>query len=127
MGRAGDGAASAGDLYLEVHVRPHRIFRLEGQDLFLELPVTPWEAALGAAVRVPTPAGPVEMQIPANSGNGRVLRLRGRGLPAVPPGDLFVTLRVVLPDASAPKARELYEAMARELAFDPRRDWERTT
>jgi len=126
-GQAGAGDAPAGDLYLEVHVRPHRLFRLEDQDLFLDLPVTPWEAALGATVRVPTPAGAVEMRVPANSGNGRVLRLRGRGLPAAPPGDLYVTLRVVLPDASAPKARELYETMARELAFDPRRDWERTT
>ena len=127
QGQAGGGDAAAGDLYLELQIRPHRLFRLEHQDLFIELPVTPWEAALGAAVRVPTPAGPVEMRIPANAGNGRVLRLRGRGLPGARPGDLLVTLRVVLPDASAPKARELYETMARELAFDPRRDWERTT
>ena len=108
-------------------MRPHRLYRLDGSDLYLDLPVAPWEAALGAAVRVPTPAGAVEMRIPDNSGNGRVLRLRGRGLPGTPPGDLFVTLRVVLPDASTPRARELYSAMAHDLAFDPRRAWEETT
>jgi curved DNA-binding protein len=123
---AGDGG-TPGDLYLEVEFRPHRLYRLDGLDLYLELPVAPWEAALGAAVRVPTPAGPVEMQIPANSANGRKLRLRGRGLPASPPGDLYVVLRVVLPDASLPKARQLYETMARELAFNPRKELEQQT
>jgi len=112
-----------GDLYLEVQFRPHPLYHLDGVDLHLDLPVAPWEAALGAAVQVPTPAGPVELSVPANSDNGRKLRLRGRGLPAATPGDLYVVLRVVLPDATNPKARQLYETMARDLSFDPRRNW----
>jgi curved DNA-binding protein len=118
------GGGTPGDLYLEIEFRPHPLYRLDGNDIHLHLPVAPWEAALGAAVRVPTPAGAVEMQIPANSDNGRKLRLRGRGLPSSTPGDLYVELRVVLPDASQPKAREFYQTMARELAFDPRKELE---
>jgi curved DNA-binding protein len=121
QGEPGVGGAEPGDLYLEVQFHPHELYRVDGLDLYLELPVTPWEAALGAAVRVPTPGGPVEMQIPPNSDSGRKLRLRGRGLPAATPGDLYVVLRIVLPDASSPKARQIYETMARELAFDPRK------
>jgi curved DNA-binding protein len=121
QGQPGLGGGPKGDLYLEVQFRPHDVYRVDGQDLYLELPVTPWEAGLGAAVRVPTPTGAVEMQIPANSENGRKLRLRGRGLPGATAGDLYVVLRVVLPDAANPKAREIYETMARELAFDPRK------
>jgi curved DNA-binding protein len=124
QGEAASGGGTPGDLYLEVEFRPHRVYRLDGVDLYVDLPVAPWEAALGAAVRVPTPAGPVEMQIPANSAGGRRLRLRGRGLPSSPAGDLYVVLRVVLPDASQPKAREIYETMARELAFNPRKELE---
>jgi curved DNA-binding protein len=116
------GGGAAGDLYLEVQFRQHALYRIDGADLTLELPVAPWEAALGKAVYVPTPSGTVEMQIPPDSQNGRTLRLRGRGLPASQPGDLYVQLKVVLPPASSAKARELYEKMARELAFDPRQD-----
>jgi curved DNA-binding protein len=108
-----------------VQFRPHPLYRLDGVDLYLDLPVTPWEAALGATVRVPTPSGAVEMAIPAGSDNGRKLRLRGRGVPAATPGDFYVVLRVVLPDASNPKARQIYETMARDLAFDPRKDLEK--
>jgi curved DNA-binding protein len=121
QGEPGIGDAPPGDLYLEVQFHPHPLYRIEGSDLYLDLPVTPWEAALGAGVRVPTPAGPVELTIPPNSAGGRKLRLRGRGLPAASPGDLYAVLKIVLPDASSPKARELFETMARELAFDPRK------
>jgi len=121
LGMPGLGSGPAGDLYLEVQFHPHALYRLDGTDLSLDLPVTPWEAALGANVPVPTPGGTVEMTIPPNSENGRKLRLRGRGLPGATPGDLFVVLQVVLPDATSAKAQDLYKTMARELAFDPRK------
>jgi len=127
QGQPAPGGGTPGDLYLDVEFRPHPLYRLDGVDLYLDLPVAPWEAALGSDVRVPTPVGPVEMKIPAGTDNGRKLRLRGRGLPAATPGDLYVVLGVVLPDASSPKARQIYETMARELAFDPRKDLERQT
>jgi curved DNA-binding protein len=110
----------AGDLYLEVHILPHRQFTLDNRDVTLTLPVAPWEAALGASVTVPTLGGPVDMQIRAGSQSGQKLRLRGRGLPGKPPGDQYVQLKVVLPPADSPQARALYEEMRAKLAFDPR-------
>jgi curved DNA-binding protein len=82
--------------------------------------VAPWEAALGASISVPTPSGPVEVTVPPGSQSGRKLRLKGRGIPASQPGDLYLILDVVLPPASSERARELYQAMARDLAFNPR-------
>lgn len=125
---AGQGEPSvsggrAGDLYLEVHIRPHPLFQLDGRDVTLTLPVAPWEAALGATVTVPTLGGNVEMHIPEGAQSGQRLRLRGRGLPGPSgPGDQYVQLKVVLPPASSRDARELYEQMRRKLAFDPRAD-----
>ncbi|ARP95344.1 DnaJ C-terminal domain-containing protein [Bordetella genomosp. 13] len=121
QGLPGVGGAANGDLLLEVRFRPHRLYRAEGRDLYLTLPVAPWEAALGATVHVPTPSGTVEVSVPAGSRNGRKLRLKGRGLPGRPAGDLYLVLDVALPPADTQRARELYERMARELAFDPRR------
>jgi curved DNA-binding protein len=120
---AGQGAAGAGkpgDLLLEVHFKPHPRYRVDGRDLHVDLPVAPWEAALGAVLRVEVPGGALNVRIPAGAQSGRVLRVRGKGIPAEPPGDLLLALRVVLPGADTPKARELYEQMARDLAFDPR-------
>ncbi|MDH4173695.1 MAG: DnaJ domain-containing protein [Betaproteobacteria bacterium] len=115
---AGQGAA--GDLLLEVHFKPHARYRVEGRDLCVELPVAPWEAALGAVLPVALPGSTLSVRIPAGAQSGRVLRVRGKGVPADPPGDLLLTIRVVVPPADTPKARELYEQMARDLAFDPR-------
>jgi len=122
---AGQGAPAArggraGDLYLEVHLQPHRLFALEGRDVTLTFPVAPWEAALGASVTVPTLGGSVEMHIPAGAQSGQKLRLRGRGLPGQPPGDQYVQLKVVLPPANSPQAKALYEEMRGKLNFDPR-------
>ena len=123
QGEAAPGGGRAGDLYLEVHIRPHRLFQVEGRDITLTLPVAPWEAALGATVTVPTLGGAVEMQVPAGAQSGQKLRLRGRGLPGQPPGDEYVQLKVVLPPANSPEARALYEDMRAKLAgFDPRAD-----
>ncbi len=115
---AGQGAG--GDLLLEVHFKPHPRYRVEGRDLHVDLPVAPWEAALGAVVPVTIPGVRLNVRIPAGAQGGRVLRVRGKGIPATPPGDLLLAIRVVLPDAEDPKARALYEQMARDLAFDPR-------
>ena len=120
QGAPGAGGARAGDLYLEVHVQPHRLFALEGRDVTLTFPVAPWEAALGASVTVPTLGGSVEMHIPAGAQSGQKLRLRGRGLPGNPPGDQYVQLKVVLPPANSPQAKAFYEEMRSKLDFDPR-------
>ena len=121
QGMPGAGGGPAGDLYLEVHFRPHPRYRVDGRDVYETVPVAPWEAALGAEIDVPTPAGTVSVKVPAGSQSGRKLRLKGRGIPGQPAGDLYLVLEVVLPPADSDKARELYETMARELAFDPRR------
>lgn len=122
---AGQGEPGAGgergDLFLEVVFNPHPRYRVQGRDLSLVLPVAPWEAALGAAVEVATPAGTVELNVPAGSADGRRLRLRGRGLPGSPPGDLYAVLKVVWPPADTEKARALYRRMAEEIPFDARR------
>ena len=120
QGETPPGATRAGDLYLEVAFAPHRLYRPEGRDLHVELPVAPWEAALGASVPVPTPGGAVDLKVPAGSKAGTKLRLRGRGLPSNPPGDLYVTLQVVLPPADSDAAREAYRAFAAAAPFNPR-------
>ena len=127
QGSSAVGRGRPGDLYLEVAFRPHPLFHVEGRDITLTLPVAPWEAALGATVPVPTPGGPVDMRIPPGARAGQKLRLKGRGLPGPggSAGDQYVVLKVVLPPADSPRARELYEQMKRELAFNPRADLER--
>jgi curved DNA-binding protein len=120
QGASGPGAGPAGDLYLEIEFRPHPFYRVAGRDLYLELPVAPWEAALGATAKVPTPAGTVDLKIPAGSDSGRKLRLKGRGIPGQPPGDLFVELKVALPAADNAAAQALYRKMQQELDFNPR-------
>ena len=120
QGEPAVGKGRAGDLYLNVHIRSHRNLELDGRDVKLTLPVAPWEAALGTTLTVPTLGGPVDLRIPAQSQSGSRLRLRGRGLTGDPPGDQYVVLKVVLPPADTPAARELYERMRTELAFDPR-------
>lgn len=110
-----------GDLYLEIQFKPHPWYRVvDGRDLQLSLPVAPWEAALGATVVAPTPGGRVELAIPPGAQSGRRLRLKGRGLPGDPPGDLYVELKVVLPPADSDAARALYRRMADEMRFQPR-------
>jgi curved DNA-binding protein len=119
QGEPGHGG-QRGDLYLEIHIRPHELYQLDGRDVTVTLPIAPWEAALGASLNVPTLGGPVQMRIPEQSRAGQKLRLRGRGLPGDPPGDEYVQLSIALPPADSPKARAFYEQMRRELPFDPR-------
>ena len=126
QGGPGHGAAPAGDLYLEVHFKPDKLFRLDGRDVFVDLPVTPWEAALGASVTAPAPEGSVQLTIPAASSSGRKLRLRGKGLPGTPPGDLYAILSIALPPADDEPAQAAYRTLAGSFAgFDPRSTMER--
>jgi len=120
QGAPGMGGGAAGDLLLEVQFKPHSRFHVEGRDLLLTLPVTPWEAALGAVVSVDLPAGQTRVRIPEGAQSGKQLRVRGKGIPGQPPGDLLLEIQVALPPANTPQARQLYETMARELAFNPR-------
>ena len=123
QGDPGFGGGPAGDLYLEVEFKPHPIYRLEGTDIYMELPIAPWEAALGASVKVPLPSGPsdiVDMKIPAGSAEGKKLRLKNRGLPAKQAGHFYVVLKIVWPPADNSAAEKLYRQMERELAFNPR-------
>jgi len=122
---AGQGArapasGTPGDLYIEVEFQPHPLYRVDGRDLSLELPVAPWEAALGASVKTPTPSGMVDLKVPPGSHAGSKLRLKGRGIPASPPGDFYVVLQVALPAANDDQAKAAYAAFAAALAFNPR-------
>jgi curved DNA-binding protein len=120
QGSPGMGQSPSGDLYLEIEFNPHSLFRVEGRDVYLDLPVTPWEAALGATVKAPTPAGPVDLKIPEGTSAGRKMRLKKRGIPGEPPGDLYVVIVVTLPAADSDAAKQLYQTMQQELAYDPR-------
>ncbi|WFB35806.1 DnaJ C-terminal domain-containing protein [Kiritimatiellota bacterium B12222] len=118
-GAAGMNGGPAGDLYIRIDIEPHRVFTVEGADLYVTLPIAPWEAALGAKVRVPTPDGDVTVVIPKGSLSGSKMRLKGKGIPAKQPGNLYITLQVVLPPADDEKTIALYEEM-KTLNFNPR-------
>ena len=124
QGNPGMGGGKAGDLYLEIEFNPHSIYRVEGRDVYLDLPVAPWEAALGASVKVPTPAGKVDLKIKPGSANGNKMRLKGRGIPASSSnnnaGDLYVILKVALPPASTDNEKVAYEKMQESFNFNPR-------
>lgn len=119
-GSPGFGQGKAGDLYLEVTIKEDPAYRIEGRDVFMDLPIAPWEAALGARISAPTPNGKVELSVPKHAQSGKKLRLKGRGIPGRHAGDLYAVLKIVIPPDESAKARELYEQMAREMDFDPR-------
>lgn len=123
QGSTGIGKGEAGDLFLEVKFRPHPLYRVEGKDVYLSLPVAPWEAALGATIQVPTPTGMVDLKIPAHSAGGRKLRLNGRGIPSREPGDFYAVLEIALPDADTSGARQAYTEFAKAFHFNPRAAW----
>lgn len=120
QGQPGAGGGAPGDLFLEIQFHADKRYRVEARNVYETVPVAPWEAALGAHIDVPTPFGQVQVSVPAGSQSGRKLRLKGRGIPGAPPGDLYLILEVVLPPASSERARDLYRAMERDLAFNPR-------
>lgn len=124
QGGVGVGGGPAGDLYLEIDLSPHPRFSLQNKDIFLTLPVTPWEAALGAKIKVPTLGGVVDLKLLAGSQAGQKLRLKGRGMPNKPvAGDQYIILKIETPPAQTEEQRQMYENMAQLMPFNPRANW----
>jgi len=121
QGVPGIGRGPPGDLFLEITFHPHARYRVDQRDVYIDLPVAPWEVALGATVKVPTPGGIVALKIPAGSTAGTRLRLKGRGLPGSTPGDCYALLHLAMPPAADTDAEAFYRTMATQFAaFDPR-------
>ncbi len=125
QGGPGMNGGEAGDLYLEVEIQPHPLFSLKDKDVYLTLPVTPWEAALGAEIKIPTLGGRVGLKLAPNSQSGQKLRLKGRGMPGKPePGDQYAILQIETPQANNDEQRQLYEKMSQMMPFNPRSHWQ---
>lgn len=120
QGAPGIGGGQRGNLYLKTDFAPHPVFRADGRNIHMKLPVTPAEAALGRTVKTPTLGGDVDLRIPAGSSSGKTLRLKGRGLPGKTPGDQLVELRIVLPAELTDEQKSLYEELERVQQADPR-------
>ena len=123
VGRGGEGigGGSTGDLFLRVHLRPHRVFRVDGRDLHVDVPVTPWDAALGTTLEVPTLTGSAKVRLPAGSSSGRRLRLRGKGMPGRRSryGDLYARVQIMVPDQLDERERKLFEELRTDSSFHP--------
>jgi curved DNA-binding protein len=121
-GGQGSGEGTAGDLYLVVRIAPHPRYQVDGRDISVDLPLAPWEAALGASVPVLTPGGEAKVRVPAGSSSGRRLRLRGEGMPNPrgAPGDFYAEVKIMVPRKLTPRERELFESLRRDSTFDPR-------
>jgi curved DNA-binding protein len=117
------GLGGRTSLIFRIRLRPHHLYEVVGKDVQIELPLAPWEAALGAKVAVPTLGGTVELTVPAGAQSGQKLRLRARGFPGNPAGDQMVTIKLVTPAAQTATQKEAYERMKRDFEFDPRADW----
>ncbi len=124
QGGPGMGGAPNGDLYLEIELAPHPMFSLQGQDVYMTLPVTPWEAALGAEIKIPTLGGAVGLKLSPDSQSGQKLRLKGRGMPGKPAaGDQYAVLQIQTPAPHSEDQKRLYKQMADMMPFNPRKDW----
>jgi curved DNA-binding protein len=121
QGSKGMGGGPSGDLYLDIEFNSHPVFRVEGKDIYMQLPVAPWEAALGATVTTPTPVSKLQLKIPPRSSGGDKLRLKGQGIPAATPGDLFVLLEVAVPHADSDDEKSVYRKMEQTFKFNPRK------
>jgi curved DNA-binding protein len=117
------GMGGSASLIFRIRLRPHPLYVPQGKDVQIELPLAPWEAALGAKVAVPTLGGTVELTVPAGAQSGQKLRLRGRGFPGTPSGDQIVSIKLVTPAAGSTQAKAAYERMKKEFNFDPRAGW----
>lgn len=124
-GQGGPGMRGpAGDLYLEIEIDPHALYTLKDKDVYLTLPTTPWEAALGATIKVPTLGGPVELKLKPGTEAGQKLRLKGRGMPGKPTsGDQYVIIQIVISPAQTEEEKEFYQKMAKLMPFNPRKNW----
>lgn len=114
------GGGAPGHLYLTIHVDKHPIFDVMDNDIYVTLPVAPWEVALGSTIVVPTLAGKVDLKIPPGSQGGQTMRLKKRGLPGPTPGDQYVILKIIIPQAKTESAKALYKKMAEDMPFNPR-------
>lgn len=123
QGEPGMLGGARGDVYLDIELQPHALYRLEGRDVYLDLPLAPWEAGFGTRLAVPTLGGKVNLNIPAGAQSGQKLRLRGRGLPGEPAGDQYVVVQIINPKLDSDAARELYKTLEQRLNFNPRADW----
>lgn len=119
QGSPGYNGGENGDLYLTIEIEKHPYFRVDGADIYMDLPVAPWEAAMGSSITIPTPSGSLKLKIPKNSKQGKKLRIKGKGIPSKTPGDFYVTVNIVLPPADSTKAEKVYEEM-KDLNFNPR-------
>jgi curved DNA-binding protein len=123
-GRGGKGfnGGPDGDLYLNIALHPHSLYRVSGHDLYIDLPLAPWEAVLGATVEVPTLGGAVRLKVPPNTHAGQQLRLSGRGLPTPggKQGDLFAIAQIAVPTAASERERDLFRQLAQNSTFNPR-------
>jgi len=119
-GGAGRPGAAPGDLYLTIEVKKHPLFDVMGNDIYVTLPIAPWEAALGSTIQVPTLGGKVDLKIPPGSQGGQTLRLKKRGLPGAAPGDQYILLKIIIPQPTTEAAKAFYKKMAEEMPFNPR-------
>ncbi|MDH3386822.1 MAG: DnaJ domain-containing protein [Gammaproteobacteria bacterium] len=120
QGQASPNGGEPGDLFLEMHILPHRLFRLDDRDVILRLPITPWEAAEGTSLKVPTLSGSVELKVKPGMQSGQKMRLKGKGMPGTPPGDQFVEIMIQTPPADDAAARKFYQDMKKQFDFNPR-------
>ena len=124
QGTPGIGDSPSGDLYMRIRLVPHPLYDVEGDNLIITVPVAPWEAALGAKIKVPTLSGPINLSIPANSQTGGRLRIKNKGLIRKSGhGDLYAVLKVVMPTTANEDIKRQWEQLANEAAFDPRAEW----
>ncbi|MFZ9034971.1 MAG: DnaJ C-terminal domain-containing protein [Francisellaceae bacterium] len=119
QGGAGYGGGENGDLYIEVAIESSKQFKVVGDDIYSHIPIAPWEAALGAEIQIALPQGKAKLKIPAHTQSGKQMRMKGKGFVG---GDFYVVLNVILPPAVTEKQKAFYENMAKEMAFDPRKD-----
>ena len=120
QGMPGLNGGKNGDLYLEINIEKHPTFSVNKKDVYLNLPVTPWEAALGEKIEVSTLGGTIALTLPAHSQTGQKIRLKGRGLPGNPAGDQYVILLIYIPEPKTEAQKKLYEQMKTEMPFNPR-------
>lgn len=123
QGGEGSGGGRRGDLYLRVEIEPHPTYRLEGKDIYMDLPITPWEAVLGTEVQLSTLSGPLTLKVPPSTQNGKKLRFRGKGMPSSKgnAGNLYAVVTIVVPTKPSQREQELFEELSKTSEFNPRR------
>ncbi len=125
QGAPGVGGGQNGDLLIEIQLATHPVYQVDGKNLLMQLPVSPWEAALGGNIVVPTLSGKISLTIPPNSNETTKLRMKGKGMPGKTPGDLIVALKIVMPKQQTERGKQLFEALKQELDFNPRVELEK--